>query len=113
MSGPEAGRDMTLLFPDRVRVDRRRRELRMAQPALHEVKRNALFNTSDAKAMPQPFGTRLGARDPGPCHDLDDAGVGRFQAPPPEMRPGGAVAEAMHQIKGIEEGGWDRHRTVE
>ncbi len=50
---------------------------------------------------------------PGPCHDLDDAGVGRFQAPRPEIRAGGAVAEAMHQIEGIEERGRDGHGAVE
>ena len=53
--------------------------------------------------MPQAFGARLGADNARPCHDLDDAGVGRFQAPRPEMRPGGEVAEAMDQIQGIQE----------
>ena len=75
----------------------------MAQPALHQIERDPFFDTGHTKAMPQPFGARLGACDAGPCHDLDDAGVGRFQAPRPEIGAGGAVAEAMHQIQGIEE----------
>ena len=77
----------------------------MAQPALHEIERNPLLDTGHAKAMPQPFGARRGAYNARPCHDLDDAGVGRFQAPRPERGSGGAVAQAMHQIEGIEECG--------
>ena len=82
----------------------------MAQPALHEIEGDPFFDTGHAKAMPQPFGARLGAGDAGACHDLDDAGVGRFQAPRPEIRPGGAVAEAMDQIEGIQERGRARAR---
>ena len=82
----------------------------MAQPALHEIERNPFFDTGHAKAMPQPFGARLGTCDTGACHDLDDAGVGGFQAPRPEIRAGGAVAEAMHQIQGIQERGRARAR---
>ena len=85
----------------------------MAEPALHEVERNAFFDTCHAKAMAQPLGTGLRPRDAGACHDFDDAGVRGFQAPRPELRPGGAVAEVMDQIKRIEERGRDRHRAVE
>ena len=90
---------MPFLLAHRVGIDGRRGELGMAQPALHQVQGDPFFDTGDTKAMPQPFGARLGAGNPGACHDLDDAGVGRFQAPRPEIRPGGAVAEAMDQIR--------------
>ena len=85
----------------------------MAQPALHEVEGNPFLDTGDAKAMPQPFGARLGARDAGPSHDLDDAGVGRFSGSTSERGSGGAVAEAMDQIKGIEERGGHGHGAIE
>src|SRR5262245_39650881 len=104
---------MPFLLAHRVGIDSRGGELCMAEPALYEVERNALFDTGDAKAMPQPFGTRLGARDAGPCHDLNDAGVRGFQTPRPELRPGGTVAEAMHQIERIQERGRDWHSAVE
>ena len=70
---------MPCLFAHRVGIDRGRGELRMAQPALHEIEGNPFFDTGHAKTMPQPFGARLGTGDAGACHDLDDAGVGRFQ----------------------------------
>ncbi len=57
---------MALLFAHRVGIDRCRGELRMAQPALHEVEGNPFFDTGHAKPMPQPFGARLGARDARP-----------------------------------------------
>ena len=101
---------MALLFAHRVGIDRGRGELRMAQPALHEVEGNPFFDTGHTKTMPQPFGARLGARNARPRHDLDDTGVGGFQTPRPEIRAGGAVAKAMHQIQGIEERG--RHGTA-
>ena len=85
----------------------------MAQPALHQVEGNPFFDTGHAKAMPQPFGARLGTGDPGACHDLDDAGVGGFQAPRPEIRPGGAVAETMDQIERIEKRGRHGHGAID
>ena len=65
MSGPEACGDVALFLPHRVGIDRGRGELCMAQPALHEIERDALFDAGDAKAMAQPFGTRLRASDAG------------------------------------------------
>src|SRR5882672_8282583 len=113
VSGPEAGRNLPLLFADRVGIDRRGRELGMAEPALHEIQGDPFFDTGDTKPVPQPFGARLGARNASTRHDLDNAGGGRFQAPRPEMRPGGAVGEAVDQIEGSEERGRDWHGTVE
>ena len=66
VSGPEACGDMAFFLAHRVGIDGCRGELRMAQPALHEVEGNPFFDTGDAKAMPQPFGARLGARDARP-----------------------------------------------
>jgi hypothetical protein len=81
----------------------------MAQPTLDEIEGNPFCDTGHAKAVPQAFGARLGARDPGARHDLDDAGVRGFQAPRPEIGSRSAVAEAVNQIESIEERGghWD------
>src|SRR5262245_48384457 len=99
VSGPQAGGDVALFLPHRIGRDRRRGELRVAEPALDEVERHAFFDTSDAKAMPQSFGTGLRPRDAGACHHLDDAGVGRLPAPRPGLCPRGTVAAAMHQTE--------------
>ena len=104
---------MAFFLAHRIGIDRRGRELRMAQPAWHQIEGNPFFNAGHAKAMPQAFGARLGAYNTGACHDLDDAGVGGFQTPRPEIRAGGAVAKAIHQIEGIQKCGRDRHGAVQ
>ena len=53
VSAPEAGGNMALLFAHRVGINCRRGELRMAQPALHEIERNPFLDTGHAKPMPQ------------------------------------------------------------
>ena len=73
----------------------------MAEPALDEIRGIPFSIQATPNPCRKPFGARLGARDAGACHDLDDAGVGGFQAPRPEVRPGGAVAEAMDQNLGV------------
>jgi hypothetical protein len=73
----------------------------MAQPARHQVEWNPFSIQATPKPVSQPFGARLGASAARPCHDRDDARVRGFQAPRPEIRAGGAVAKAMHQIEKI------------
>ena len=103
---------MALFFAHGVGIDRRGGELRMAKPALHEIEGDALFDAGHAETVPQPLGAGLRACDARPFHHFDDARIGGFQAPRPEMRPGFAVADAVHQVKRIEQGGRDGNRAV-
>ena len=86
---------MPFFLPYGVGIDGRRGELGMAEPALHQVERNPFLDTGHAKAMPQPFGARLGTGDARPCHHLDDARVGGFQAPGPALR---AIMEQVYAL---------------
>ena len=113
MLGPEACRNVALFLPHGVGINGCGRELGMAQPALDQVEGNPFFDTGDAKPMPQPFRRRLRAGDGGLGHHLNDPSIGGFQAPGPEPGPRLTVAEAMHEIERIQEGGRHGHRTVD
>jgi len=74
-SSPEACRNVAFLLPHGISINRRGRELGMAQPALHEIERNPLFNTGDAKPMPESFGGRLRTGDASRRYHLNDTRI--------------------------------------
>ena len=112
-SRPQPRGNNAFFLAHRVGIDGRGGKLRMAEPALHEVEGNAPFDTGHTEAVPQALGAGLRACDSRRLHHFDDPRVGRSQAPPPQARPRLAVADAMHQVKRIEEGGRRGNRTVD
>lgn len=54
-SGPHPSGDVLFLRPDGIGVDRRGRELGVAEPLLHQAERDPGGDRGDAEPMPQPF----------------------------------------------------------
>ena len=84
----------------------------MPQPPLDKIQWDTGLHRHHTEAMPEPFGRGLRAGDACLLHHFDDTGIGSFTAPRPQQSLGLAVADAVHQVQRIEEGGRHRHSTV-
>lgn len=90
--------DLLLLGPDGIGIDRRGGELGVAEPFLHQLKRDAYAHRLHAKAVAQPFGRGLRAREAGALHH------GRHPAPGPQRRcaPLGTRLEGAQIVSEVE-----------
>lgn len=111
--------DILLLGADGIGVDGGGGKLGVAEPFLHHVEGDAAGDGGDTEGMAQALGGRGRAGQAGGGHD-------RMHRPPtghagPGPQPGGrstatpalGLADAMHQVQGLEQGGGHRHGAID
>jgi hypothetical protein len=103
-SFPQPRHDAPPFRADGMGIDGSRGHLRMAEQFLDDVELDALLDTGDGVAVPQPLRGRLGTRQGGFLHHRGDVVIAGLPGPAPQPTLRMPLADAVHKIQDVQEG---------